>query len=782
MRELELRLALVCFGGASLAVYMNGVSHEILKLVRASKVFHGLNASDKANPASCYANAAPDRIYDCDTEHHYFDLLKAIGETVDLRVIVDVVSGASAGGINGIFLARALAYDLDFSPLRKMWLELGDIEELMEQETLADKWSKLYMHPLIWALGDRIWQGEEPTAEAKRKLSRFLRSRWFQPPFSGERMLEWMLDANRNMGVANPKHSLMPVGHQLDLFVSLTNFYGEQHTVTLHDPKSISEQQHKVSLTFSHRRPSIDVAHSDFGDGNIPGLGFAARATSSFPGAFPPVRLNDLKDYLKQTNTTWPFEQTFHDKNFANLDSNNDDVNDMCFIDGGVTNNKPFADAIETIQDRAAHREVDRRIVFVDPRPDETATETPTEDTIEQKPLPGFFKTILSALADIPRNEPILEDLKAIEAQNKETRRFEAVMKRVDRDVTALVDKIIVIERGREISTAMLSSWRERAHEEAHAQAGFGYGSYIEAKGVQVMQSLCDCIILARKNTSNDEGKTSVYGVLTGWAASQQYFGGHDPGDRNAIPFFRQFDVDYRVRRLRFLIKQINLQAKLNRNTEISPILKDIKARVYKSIALYRARWQPVFYKDITWDAPIEDLMNNISREMGLEDIDYVEDEALAKSISSIGDKEIQVALFRAYVGFAFYDVLTLPMTAKNDLHELDEVRVDRISPLDFTDTTGQSQGNALMGTQLFNFGAFFSRKARENDYIWGRVHAANRLVDFVLDAAGPDAVLGKIDVADIRKKLVASIIETEANHTHHSEELLERLRNDFKL
>ena len=36
MREKELRLALVCYGGISLAVCMHGVSKEILKLARAS--------------------------------------------------------------------------------------------------------------------------------------------------------------------------------------------------------------------------------------------------------------------------------------------------------------------------------------------------------------------------------------------------------------------------------------------------------------------------------------------------------------------------------------------------------------------------------------------------------------------------------------------------------------------------------------------------------------------------------------------------------------------------
>ena len=54
MREKELRLALVCFGGLSLAVYMHGASKEILKLVRASRALHGI--TDRARRA----NARPE--------------------------------------------------------------------------------------------------------------------------------------------------------------------------------------------------------------------------------------------------------------------------------------------------------------------------------------------------------------------------------------------------------------------------------------------------------------------------------------------------------------------------------------------------------------------------------------------------------------------------------------------------------------------------------------------------------------------------------------------------
>ena len=40
MRQKELRLALVCYGGVSLAVYMHGITKEVWHLARASRAFH----------------------------------------------------------------------------------------------------------------------------------------------------------------------------------------------------------------------------------------------------------------------------------------------------------------------------------------------------------------------------------------------------------------------------------------------------------------------------------------------------------------------------------------------------------------------------------------------------------------------------------------------------------------------------------------------------------------------------------------------------------------------
>src|SRR5881409_3333568 len=120
LREKELRIALVCFGGVSLAVYMHGISYEILKLVRGSSALHRI-ADRTARAQASFFDEFDRGDPDYDTEAIYFDLLREIGETLELRVVVDIIAGASAGGINGTMLARALSHDLPMLPMRSLW-------------------------------------------------------------------------------------------------------------------------------------------------------------------------------------------------------------------------------------------------------------------------------------------------------------------------------------------------------------------------------------------------------------------------------------------------------------------------------------------------------------------------------------------------------------------------------------------------------------------------------------------------------------------------------------
>ena len=119
MKEKELRIALVCFGGVSLAVYMHGITKEILKLVRASSVLHAIaDRAERAQATFLAQRDASDPEYD--TEGAYFELLRELGRKVELRVVVDIIAGASAGGINGTMLARALSHDLPMRSLRDL--------------------------------------------------------------------------------------------------------------------------------------------------------------------------------------------------------------------------------------------------------------------------------------------------------------------------------------------------------------------------------------------------------------------------------------------------------------------------------------------------------------------------------------------------------------------------------------------------------------------------------------------------------------------------------------
>ena len=149
MREKELRIALVCFGGVSLAVYMHGVTKEILKLVRASSALHAI--PDRAVRAgAAYSDRTERAAPGYDTEQVYFELLREIGHRVELRVIVDIVAGASAGGINGTMLARALAHDLPMEVLRDLWLDNADVSILLAPDARAGQWSKWFLRPFLW--------------------------------------------------------------------------------------------------------------------------------------------------------------------------------------------------------------------------------------------------------------------------------------------------------------------------------------------------------------------------------------------------------------------------------------------------------------------------------------------------------------------------------------------------------------------------------------------------------------------------------------------------------
>src|SRR6185436_14448059 len=120
---------------------MHGISKEILKLVRASRAMHTI--ADRPRRAQTeFLDCVDASDLEHDTEAVYFELLREIGQSLELRVIVDIIAGASAGGINGTMLARALSHDLPMEALRE--LKNADVDVLLSAEARARRWSKWF--------------------------------------------------------------------------------------------------------------------------------------------------------------------------------------------------------------------------------------------------------------------------------------------------------------------------------------------------------------------------------------------------------------------------------------------------------------------------------------------------------------------------------------------------------------------------------------------------------------------------------------------------------------
>jgi patatin-related protein len=173
MRRKELRIALVCYGGISLAVYMHGVTKEVWHLARASTA--------RQRPGHQHTAPSLHRV-----EQVYAAMLDTIGQRsgLNLSILPDIVAGASAGGLNSVFLAQAIQSGQSLEPLTRLWLERADIDQLLTQEEgtwrgTAKQWLAPLMGRMLGA-GEPVLAADEP--EVRSRLAHLVRARWFEAP------------------------------------------------------------------------------------------------------------------------------------------------------------------------------------------------------------------------------------------------------------------------------------------------------------------------------------------------------------------------------------------------------------------------------------------------------------------------------------------------------------------------------------------------------------------------------------------------------------------------
>ncbi len=820
LREKELRIALVCFGGISLAVYMHGISKEVLKLVRASRALHEIKDRGLRADASFFDTFdAEDAEFD--SEPVYFELLREVGREVELRVIVDIIAGASAGGINGTMLARALSHDLRMDALRNLWIDNADVSVLLASEARAGSLSKWFLLPFIWIAAASGWVKSIQDMEVRQKLSLFVRSRWFKPPLDGHVMARLMYDAVTSMRPAQHlQASLLPSGQSLDLFVTVTDYHGYEQLVQIHDPPLIHELEHRHILHFGYRRHANGKVESDFDLDNAAGLAFAARATSSFPGAFPPARVLEMDEVVAERHGSWPRRAEFLANEFPDHVRAGIDPATVPFIDGSVLNNRPFQEAISAIHGRPAYREIDRRLLYIDPHP-QSAVSNRVQST------PGFFSTLRAALSDIPSTQPVTEELERVAQFNDQVRRLRAIIDSARPHVSDLVTKVVASAVDRPVSSEDLRSWREQVNAHVAVDAGFTYQAYVRLKLASVRAFGAQVIVLLRGMPRQSPLSRMVSEIIDAWAVRRKivydstYGAGLDFEAQSAgsfppwVDYLLTFDVKYRERRLQFLIEGQNRLYQLigqDRFSGFSPQNVDrLKRDLYHRLDAIRLRGNAEYYSaDVRSLAseifPCEpsvgqveniasyanafvdrhgDKLDELIHRLGV-DIDLKgATRDLDSLLAGLDAREWHAAARREvlinYLGFPFWDVLTFPIVGPLGVNEFREILIDRISPDDAHALVRFDGADSLKGTAFGHFAAFLSRAYRENDYLLGRLHALDRLIDIVCDAAGKETQARRIDVLALKRRGFGHILDLEETKLGRSKTLIEALRRSIE-
>ena len=542
MQQKELRIALVCYGGVSLAVYMHGVTKELWHLARASRDFHA------------------DRTPNDGVETVYRDLLSWIERQcgVRLRVLPDILTGASAGGINAVFLAQAIHSGQSLEPLTDMWLEYADVDELIDPDARPVwRFAKFWAQPIAWWLlsrpGNVISESVAPEtrSEVRRKVSAFIRGRWFQPPFSGDQFSSLLYRALLAMEKGGTEAPLLPPDHPLDLLVTATDFHGHREMLRLHSPTVVEETEHRLPIGFTSRTPIGAGANL----ANPLELAFAARATASFPGAFPALRIQEIEELGWSNAGGWPGRDAFL-KRIMPTQFASGAIDDVSLIDGSVLVNAPFAGAMAALHGRPVHREVDRRFVYIDPRPDRLGSDRANG----KDEAVGFFAAIFGSLSTIPREQPIRDNLEAIEQQSREAARNQQIVKalrpEVERAVESLFGRTLFLDRP---SPRRLRNWRAKAQQAAANEAGYAFQSYAQTKFAGIVEELAQLVLVAAPELELTDARP-IEVALRAELAHRGLSDLSAPGgglDENAITFFRQHDIRFRIRRMRLLARRL---------------------------------------------------------------------------------------------------------------------------------------------------------------------------------------------------------------------------------
>jgi patatin-related protein len=735
------------YGGVSLAVYINGVTRELFNMVRAT--------APRGDPMTGQFRFSRQEL--TGTEAVYRDIAAAL----QVRFVIDILSGTSAGGINALYLAKALVRDQSLDGVKRLWVREGELAKLLND--------------------GRSLEGGLPNDLLD------------DPPQSllnGRRFYWQLLSALEEMDEAAPpapggNQVASPYGNQLDLYITATDFSGVPLPIQLADEK-VDEPVYRKIFHFRYWHPAQGSCADDFQRDTNPMLAFAARCTASFPGAFVPFKLSDIDPILSSFGRYQRASEFLSsaDRWRRFFPECPGEYQQRFFVDGGYLDNKPFEAAIRALRERhPAVLPVERRLIYIEPDPERYARARVPEAR------PDLVSNLL-AVVGLPGVETIRAEVDEVTERNRLLARAAALTEGLGEDVEVTSRK--------QVKLGFADDWALGDLRDLVDLHGVAYGGYHRLKVAKLTEWLavvCHRVMtrpgrpLALEDVQRDveawrKAKFKAYydseererlAKLTGprQAGSQATLG--LPATENR--FLVDFDLAYRMRRIEFV------RLKLREIAESFESAEPAEKVVARIRPIERSKWENERPKLLELQQSLQRLHEQLveldrtcllhetapgSSAQALKDALQIHRAAASPTVaailgtlqehmprflkqigdgrkSALGDDSdvddrsaisaIRAALRHIYETYDDFDLVRFPVLHVLGTEELDEVKLIRISAADAT-LAGTRGASKLAGVKLGHFGAFLDETWRKNDILWGRLDGAERLITTLVPAS----------------------------------------------
>jgi predicted acylesterase/phospholipase RssA len=280
----------------------------------------------------------------------------ALCRELDVTAKVDVLAGSSAGGLNAAFLGTAVIHGcVDLRPIKQLWLDHGSFDRLLRRPT---------DDVLISVLnGDDNFL---PHIQAAFRL------------------------------LAENGTGYQDVDPPVTVHLTATSLAGRVTTIS-DGHGELASIDHRAEFVF--RTPDFDFDHDAKA---VDRLARACRSTASFPGAFEPSTV-PVELYEPRHVTGGLFDGVT--------------AGSISVIDGAVLVNLPAQSAIDAIIKQPSQERIERVLALVVPDPGDPDSGASSVDT-----APTLNQVLSKSIVGIPRTQSLTDFVRTLDEHNLEVR------------------------------------------------------------------------------------------------------------------------------------------------------------------------------------------------------------------------------------------------------------------------------------------------------------------------------------------------------------------------